>query len=274
MKHFFRGGRGMTFSLKPRGAQTFFLDKESMQRNQGVECSPKFGLRVLKSKNSPDRPGSNSFDFFTSSQSQFLTATHPKAVLAKGFKLTALLIIFCVLFSGLLVLPAFGQEAKGLNNAIPVRVGDKVPPEFWTKEHIVYKNGDTIRMTLEHLRGKPFILDFWATWCGTCIQRFKYNDSYQKELNSEIQFILVDSDLKNDNLERISKVLSDTSHFGGDHGQSIVFDAYLKQLFPHQAIPHYIWIDHTGRVRAISTFDFVTRDQLSILVDRSKGIWK
>lgn len=184
-----------------------------------------------------------------------------------------LLTIFCVLFSWLLVSPAFGQEADGFNKVQPLRVGDKVPKDFWTREHVFFVDGDTVRRTLEEFRKTPLILDFWATWCGTCIQKFKSNAGYQKELNNEVRFVLVNSDLKKDDLGRIRHVLTDTSHFGGNSGQSIIFDSYIKQLFPHQAIPHYVWIDHTDRVRAISTFDFVTKEQMVILMNRKRGIW-
>ena len=115
MNNFNRGGRGMSFSLEPREAQTFFLDKESMQRNQGVECSPKFRTSRLNLKNSLR---SDSLRFHTSPDSKFLTAVHPKAVLTQRFKPTALLMVFCVLFSSLMVSPVYGQEAKGLTQIV------------------------------------------------------------------------------------------------------------------------------------------------------------
>ncbi|MDR2282523.1 MAG: TlpA family protein disulfide reductase [Sphingobacterium sp.] len=189
------------------------------------------------------------------------------------YRSDVLLMIFCVLCLGHLVSPAYGQEANGLNSIKPIRVGDKLPPEFWTKEHILYRKGDTTRITLEHLRGKPFIIDFWATWCGTCIQNFEKIHDFRKAVHNQIDVVLVNSDLKNDDLKKIGKVISDSSHFVGDIGQSIVFDTYLKKMFPHQAIPRYIWIDHTDRIRAITGFDFVTLDQIQKMVRRSKGIY-
>ncbi|MFD2556028.1 SusC/RagA family TonB-linked outer membrane protein [Sphingobacterium tabacisoli] len=136
MKNFNGAGKGMLFperyvqalyqiifSLKPREAHTFFLDKESMQRNQGVECSPKFRTSRLNLKtgtkwssaqlNSPDKSGSDSLRFYTSPDSKFLTAVHPKAVPVKRFKPTALLMIFCVLFSSLVFTQAVAQGSRG-----------------------------------------------------------------------------------------------------------------------------------------------------------------
>src|SRR5690606_27086888 len=37
-------------------------------------------------------------------------------------------------------------------------VGQKVPEEFWTKEHLFFHNGDTLRQTLEEHRGKIVVL--------------------------------------------------------------------------------------------------------------------
>src|SRR5690606_33304465 len=48
-------------------------------------------------------------------------------------------------------------------------VGQKVPEEFWTKEHLFFHNGDTLRQTLEEHRGKIVVLDFWYTGCSKCL---------------------------------------------------------------------------------------------------------
>lgn len=78
-------GEADLMSLKPGQAHTFSLMKK-YAKNQGVECSPKFGLSFLKNKTGTKWSSvklnslrSDSLFFLTSSQSKFLTAAPPKA---------------------------------------------------------------------------------------------------------------------------------------------------------------------------------------------------
>ncbi|SKB75979.1 TonB-linked outer membrane protein, SusC/RagA family [Sphingobacterium nematocida] len=107
------GSGSILFSLKPREAHTFLLDKESMQRTQGVECSPKFRSSRLNLKNSPNKLGSNSLRFYTPPDPKFLTAVHSKA----GYKPFAIRIqliatMIFMLFSGLGLSGAVAQSPQ------------------------------------------------------------------------------------------------------------------------------------------------------------------
>lgn len=159
------------------------------------------------------------------------------------------------------------QEVKYL------RVGDKLPPEFWDIEHVVVQDNKVVTKNLSEYKGKPFLLDFWASWCGACMNNFPKLDEFKEVFGDDINFILVNSDSRDTDTIKIKDILYDK-----ENGQyktrtpSIIFDEYIKSLFPHQAIPHYIWIDNRFRVRAISTADFVTEDQLELLVNRYRGV--
>src|SRR5690606_27713179 len=69
--------------------------------------------------------------------------------------------------------PENGEAADGQATVEPLLVGQKVPEEFWIKEHLFYVDGDTIRRNLEEYRGKLLVLDFWASWCAICLHHMK-----------------------------------------------------------------------------------------------------
>src|SRR5690606_32680986 len=50
---------------------------------------------------------------------------------------------------------AESRTAEGQTEIKPLKVGEKVPEEFWTREHLFYTNGDTVRKTLQEYRGVP-----------------------------------------------------------------------------------------------------------------------
>ena len=165
--------------------------------------------------------------------------------------------------------------AGGKEEIKPLKVGEKVPEEFWTKEHLFYIEGDTVRKNLEEFRGKLLILDFWASWCGACKSWFSNNSQLQKEYGNGIKILLVNSDTLHDDLIKIDKVLSDHRYFEEKNGQSIIYDSYLKNFFPYFSIPLYIWIDSGGMIRAITTFDFVSSSQIKTLLNRKQfSRWK
>lgn len=161
-----------------------------------------------------------------------------------------------------LFLGAMAQE-KPLTTT-PLKVGDKLPETFWQQEHTVYSNGTTTTETLEKYKGKLLILDFWATWCGTCVGKFPITDSVQQE-NTELKMVLINSNRK-DNLQAVQRFYKENPNAKAHPMPTIVGDTLLKALFPHRYVPHYVFIDYRGVVMGLATYHFMDRQVMAGLI--------
>ncbi len=169
--------------------------------------------------------------------------------------------------------PRRDSGTNGLTQLDPVMLGFRVPEEFWTREFIVFENGIYTNMTLAKYRGKPLILDFWASWCTSCMPNFPKLDRFKKRYGDNINFLLVNS-YDSDTAKVFDIFTGEKYAKYRTKTPSILFDTYLKQLFPHQAVPIFIWLDDFGRLGASSTSDFLNEKQIEGLIARTKGAKK
>lgn len=146
----------------------------------------------------------------------------------------------------------------------PLTIGDTVPDIAFTS--LINYHSKTAR--LSDFKGKLVILDFWATWCGSCIKKLPLLDSLQNVFKNDIQVILINSKATTDSREKIESFLKKRNI----RLLTVIEDTVLKETFPHMLIPHYIWINSSGVVQGITSSDDVTADNISSAVTNSKKI--
>lgn len=170
----------------------------------------------------------------------------------------------------LVVLAALCLNFKALAQA-PIkalRVGDKLPESFWQQEHFVYTDGQTSRQTLAPYKGKLLVLDFWATWCGSCIKKFRTMEALQAQFNSKAMFLLVNTQSTRDDEKKIDNLLSGRKYGTTPYALTTLFnDTYIYQLFPYGFMPYYVLISPSAEVRAIVPAELMTAANICLMLD-------
>lgn len=142
----------------------------------------------------------------------------------------------------------------------PLKVGDYLPDEVWnTGRHSINNSKGTDSLTLNNYKDKLIILDFWATWCVPCIKSFPLFNELQTKYAQNVQFILVSPQTK-----------ETQESFFRTHDvklPSIVDDKTLKEYFPHNSVPHEVWIKNR-KVVAITHANYVTEKNLIEMLNR------
>lgn len=100
-------------------------------------------------------------------------------------------------------------------------------------------------ITLEDLRGKVVVLDFWGTWCPPCVESVPSLRNLHKRYSKEPSFVMIG--ISSDSEEATWRT------FTGK--EKMVWPQYwdrehrVQRAFKVRAFPTYIVIDHEGIVR-------------------------
>jgi thiol-disulfide isomerase/thioredoxin len=148
---------------------------------------------------------------------------------------------------------AFSQDKPSVQS---LRIGDKMPDVKITQ--II--NSRLKPSLISDFYGKLIILDFWSTWCSSCIKGFPELDSIQRKFANKIQILLVNPKKENDSKRSVEIVIDRVNDWSGKKLKlPVVFqDTVLTKYFQFQTIPHCVWINQQGVVVAITGKEDVT----------------
>jgi len=146
---------------------------------------------------------------------------------------------------------SIGQTAKAL------KIGDALPAV--PAGAIINYNADEAKLT--EFKNDLVILDFWSTWCVACVKAMPEFATLQQQFKGKVQFVLTTPQEK----EKIEKFLTarkvDLPCF--------VEDKELSLYFPHNSVPHEVWISH-GTIVAITYAEEVTAENIQKVLDGEK----
>ena len=168
------------------------------------------------------------------------------------------IIFFCFIFFYTEVLSQ--QTNYSFHDPIkPLDIGDQLDMQW-------------IEPYLESPKSPLIILDFWSTWCTVCYKAFPKLDSFENKFGKDFQVILVNSKASGDDSLKIKNFFSKRLKKNGEAYQftSIIGDTALTAIFPYRLFPHYVWIDSTGRVLAITSSEDVTYHNVAIAIQNKQ----
>lgn len=123
---------------------------------------------------------------------------------------------------------------------MPLQKGNKAPD--FTAELL-----DGTTLTLSDYKGKPVIINFWATWCGPCVKEMPAFERLKEDFGDEIGIIAVNS---GDDTETVKD-------FAEENGYTFPIaldeDFSISMLYPTNGIPYTVILDAEGNVTHIST---------------------
>lgn len=111
----------------------------------------------------------------------------------------------------------------------------------------VAPDGTPVR--LSELRGKPTIINFWATWCTSCLAELPDLKALQQDIGADsLNIVAVDAGENSSAAKRFLKELDAPAFRVGMDPTLVVADAY--GVF---GLPQSVFIDADGVVRAVYT---------------------
>lgn len=115
---------------------------------------------------------------------------------------------------------------------------DSAAPDFTLRSN----QGNNIR--LEDLRGEVVMINFWATWCGPCLQEMPLLDKlYQKYQPAGFRILGINIEKDQQKADKLAQELKLSFPILYDQ------DSIVSKLYEVEAMPSTVFIDRDGNFR-------------------------
>ncbi len=146
-------------------------------------------------------------------------------------------LIIIILLSVIIVGSVIFKKSKTSSSSSMIKIGMSAP-------NFTLKDINGSNLTLDSLRGKIVILNFWASWCNECKAEKRSIQAYLNKNNKsdDLVFITV---LYKDNPEKVKEMIKKE----GFTFPVLVDDGEVSKIYGIKGVPETFLIDKNGILR-------------------------
>lgn len=167
-------------------------------------------------------------------------------------KLLIIAIVLALLVACAYIAYQFMADERTPDNLAQQESSSYAAPDFKVKD----MQGNDVY--LSSFKGKPVVLNFWASWCPPCKQELPDFDNAYNEYKDKIEFMMVNM---TDGMQETEKSAKDYLA-GQEYSFPVYFDVYLECAYGYavRGLPTTFFIDAQGNIvtYAVSMLDAAT----------------
>ncbi|RVT98478.1 TlpA family protein disulfide reductase [Mucilaginibacter limnophilus] len=146
-------------------------------------------------------------------------------------------------------------QAQPTKTSGKLTVGDQFPVTA-IKDII---NTKTTAIDLNKQAKDLVILNFWTTWCSSCIKNFPKEEALQQQFKDRMQLYLVNGN--DGDFKRGVQIVLDRykENYGKRLNIPVVYPGdYITNLFRYTSYPHCVWLNKQGKIIGITDGEALT----------------
>jgi thiol-disulfide isomerase/thioredoxin len=171
--------------------------------------------------------------------------------------------------------PRRDSGADGLKAVTALKIGENIPQQLWDLPmSSVNTTGGKRSLTLaDYADRKLVLLDFWGTWCKSCIEGFPNLERLQMTFQDSLAVLLINTIQTRDSENKISSFFANYNDLDPPHASlpSIIRDSILLRLFPHTGVPHTVWLGRGLKYLGTGSPHALNRPNIRKYLDRGNA---